>query len=319
MQDNEPFCAAARLGDEQALRTAWDALLTEVYSYDGSDDEEPEGYEGSPAAVLNELGAHKSEDGDSDVCVEKTPLMLAAMGGHARVLSLLLSMGADATVQDSDGKTAMEHASSDAVRALLRAARPVTEQLALNAQLLDAASAGNTLAVEAVLAHGGVFTEPMAARHRKRGFFPLHYAARTGDLCMTNALLAAGAYIEQMTLWEGATPLILAAIENDADVVEALLDGGAATEVENVPFTPEFVRIRDVYFSETTALGHAVEHGSTHVVMLLLERGANSESLLESVMDARQAQADASPEPRPQGRPGRVCVPPIFAVARLQC
>jgi ankyrin repeat protein len=111
------FHVAAWRGDEHALLEAWDLLLVNDYRPSYESRTEPAGFEGGPAAALNELGAQEgaNEEDDNAVCVGKTPLMLAAMGGHAQVASLLLSMGADAAVQDSDGKTALEHASTDAV------------------------------------------------------------------------------------------------------------------------------------------------------------------------------------------------------------
>jgi ankyrin repeat protein len=302
------FHVAAWSGDEHALLEAWDLLLVNDYRPSYESRTEPAGFEGGPGTALNELGAQEgaNEEDDNAVCVGKTPLKLAAMGGHAQVASLLLSMGADAAVQDSDGKTALEHASTDAVRDILSATRPVAEQLALNAQLLQAACAGNTSAVETVLAHGGVFTAPMVAQHHARGFFPVHYAVGRFDTRMMNALLAAGADIEQTTLWEGATPLMLAAREDEPDFVELLLDKGANIEAVNASFEhlqPEPRRSQGDYrvnSMETTPLGHAVEQGAIHAVMLLLERGANQESLLERVQALRKVYADRLANPGPQ-------------------
>jgi ankyrin repeat protein len=204
------------------------------------------------------------------------------LGGHAHIVSLLLSMGADVAVEDSDGKTALELASSDAIRALLRAARPVAEQLALNAQLLQAVNTGQAAIVEQVLAHGGVFTEPIFVQHGSNGFFPLHLAAGAdgmgSDLRMVTALLAAGADMEKECMWVGATPLIHAARRGHEDIVEALLDAGADMETVNAHCGEQATILM------TTALGHAVEQGHIDVVVLLLGRGAKTSFVEEREM-----------------------------------
>jgi ankyrin repeat protein len=49
--------------------------------------------------------------------------MLAALNGHAGIVSLLLGRGADVSVRDNEGKSALDYASTEEVRSVLKAGR----------------------------------------------------------------------------------------------------------------------------------------------------------------------------------------------------
>lgn len=135
---------AAATGNVDALRAQWDRLL----AADG-DDEHPEAALDSTAPdgrVWADSVLHSS--------LRRTPLMLAALGGHERMVAALLAMGVDATLADAIGRTALQLAASEAVRKLLACVAPVAERLALNDQLLSAAKAKDTDGVAAALAAG---------------------------------------------------------------------------------------------------------------------------------------------------------------------
>ncbi|MEM7051202.1 MAG: ankyrin repeat domain-containing protein [Acidobacteriota bacterium] len=57
-----------------------------------------------------------------------TPLALAAVLGRVRAVRALLAHGADPTIPDQQGKTAMDHARSDEIRGLLEAAPEPAEE-----------------------------------------------------------------------------------------------------------------------------------------------------------------------------------------------
>lgn len=255
---------AAATGNVDALRAQWDRLL----AADG-DDEHPEAALDSTAPdgrVWADSVLHSS--------LRRTPLMLAALGGHERMVAALLAMGVDATLADAIGRTALQLAASEAVRKLLACVAPVAERLALNDQLLSAAKAKDTDGVAAALA-AGAFPEAWDAAQgvRSRGLCPLHRACDAGNLDMVLALLAYGADIEVACRFHGDTPLLYACREGRVDIIAALLRAGADIERPS--------RERGGSSPMTRPLFFAMEFSWSKwskTVALLLSHGANTEA-----------------------------------------
>jgi ankyrin repeat protein len=88
--------------------------------------------------------------------------------------------------------------------------------------------------------------------------FPLHAAARTGDVETMKQLLDGGHKIDQVKQGE-ATPLIIACREGHVDAVKLLLMRGAEADRE---------------YSEGTPLGMACKYAHGDVEQLLIEHGA---------------------------------------------
>lgn len=103
----------------------------------------------------------------------------------------------------------------------------------------------------------------------------LHYAARESSLDMVSLLVDIGFDVNVGDRWEGASPLTRAAVGGKYDIVEYLLDKGAALDVSTAARNPLFSAVR----------GH-----SPRIVKLLLDRGIdcktryNTETMRE--MDA---------------------------------
>ena len=138
-----------------------------------------------------------------------------------------------------------------AVSALLHAAGP--------APVAEAAMKRDREAVRALLKNG----EDVNAAQGD-GMTALHWAARNGDLELTQMLLYAGANVKAATRLGGYTPLLMAADQGHAGVIAALVAGGADVKASNA--------------LGTTPLMLAAASGNPQAVTILVENGAEIEA-----------------------------------------
>ncbi len=96
------------------------------------------------------------------------------------------------------------------------------------------------------------------------GMTALHWAARAGDLELTQMLLYAGANVKATTRLGGYTPLLMAADQGHAAVIAALVAGGADAKAPNA--------------LGTTPLMLAAASGNAPAVTILVENGAEIEA-----------------------------------------
>ena len=96
------------------------------------------------------------------------------------------------------------------------------------------------------------------------GMTALHWAARNGDLELTQMLLYAGANVKATTRLGGYTPLLMAADQGHAPVIAALVSGGADVKAANA--------------LGTTPLMLAAASGNPQAVTILVENGAEIEA-----------------------------------------
>ena len=96
------------------------------------------------------------------------------------------------------------------------------------------------------------------------GMTALHWAARHGDLELTQMLLYAGANVKATTRLGGYTPLLMAADQGHANVIAALVAGGADVKAANA--------------LGTTPLMLAAASGNPQAVTILVENGAEIEA-----------------------------------------
>ena len=144
------------------------------------------------ADLLIRAGANANTSND----FRSTPLSSACTNGSAAMVDRLLKAGANPSTPIATGETPLmtcaKSGSVEAVKMLLvhgaevNAKEPSQNQTAL----MWAAAERHTDVVRTLIEAGADFQA-----HTKRGFTPLHFAAREGDLETTRLLLAAGVNI----------------------------------------------------------------------------------------------------------------------------
>ena len=93
------------------------------------------------------------------------------------------------------------------------------------------------------------------------GMTALHWAARQGDVDLSQMLIYAGANVRAATRLGGFTPLLMASERGYAGVIDVLLKAGADPKIATA--------------SGTTPLMFASASGKTDAIKLLLDKGAD--------------------------------------------
>lgn len=212
--------------------------------------------------LLNE-GVRLSSDGE--FCLEffsgygKTPLLLAAGSGNKMCVSVLLKYGADITVTDDNGCTALHDAclsgNASTVSLLLRHGASVNARTLNGATPLMVASRSDKVeCVELLLEWGADVDE-----RNTNDSTALHGA----KAAVASILVAHGADIESKDSY-GKTPLMDSVVRGDGECATLLLDSGSD------------VNGRDHF--GWTPLMCASYLGRTGCVGILLSRGADIEA-----------------------------------------
>ena len=249
------------------------------------------------ADLLIHAGAQANATNDLGVM----PLSLACTNGSAPMVKRLLKAGANPNAALMTGDTAVMTAartgSVDVVRMLLIHGADVNAKETSQGQtaLMWAVAERHWDVARVLIQHGA----DVHARS-KRGFTPVLFAARTGDLYGVRMLLAAGANVNDTALvpragieparpaWgprisssDGSTILLVATVRGHAALAEYLLEQGADPNAEGAGFTALHwaagtweTQLTGVFGLESPMSG--LRTGKPDLIKALLAHGANA-------------------------------------------
>ncbi len=221
-----------------------------------------------------------------------TPLLQASRTGADEVVQTLLRAGADPALAHPEGETALMAASFagslPTVRLLLEANADVNAVDSYQKQtaLMRAAAEGHTDVIQALLeakadpnkrAHVTELEERKHADHATGGFTALMFAARNGHEAAVRALIAGGAD-PKLTNGDGATPTIIAIVNDRFDLAKTLVELGADPNDGSLYFAVDMhdatsdMRARD---GSRLRADHDNSIGALDLVKFLLDRGAD--------------------------------------------
>lgn len=242
-----------------------------------------------------------------------TPLHLAATNGSAAIIDLLLKAGADPNVANGNGTTALMLAAAsgkvDAIKFLLDGGADSNARDITNGQtpVMFAGALNRGAAIRLLAERGAILTvttkvadvkpngSDKQAKPEERaksfakvgGNTALHFAAREGQMEAVQALLAAGAGVNQVSLTDAMSPLVQAIITGHFDVAQFLLEHGAnpnlATKMAGVAALWAAIDAR--YAPRAWYPSPNVEQEKTShldLIKQLLARGANPDARLTS-------------------------------------
>ena len=221
-----------------------------------------------------------------------TPLLQASRTGADEVVQALLRSGADPALAHTEGETPLMAAafsgSVPTVKLLLEANADVNAVDSYQKQtaLMRAAAEGHTDVIQALLdakadpnkkAHVTGLEERKHADHATGGFTALMFAARNGHEAAIRALIKGGAD-PKLTNGDGATPTIIAIVNDRFDLAKTLLDLGADPNDGSLYFAVDMhdattdMRARD---GSRLRANHDNTLSALDLVKELLDRGAD--------------------------------------------
>jgi ankyrin repeat protein len=222
-----------------------------------------------------------------------TPLLQASRTGADEVVQALLRAGADPALAHPEGETPLMAAafagSLTTVKLLLESNADVNAVDSYQKQtaLMRAAAEGHTEVIQALLdakadpnkkAHVTGLEERKHADHATGGFTALMFAARNGHEAAIRALIKGGAD-PKLTNGDGATPTIIAIVNDRFDLAKTLVDLGADPNDGSLYFAVDMhdattdMRARD---GSRLRADHNNTLGALDLVKFLLDRGADA-------------------------------------------
>jgi len=160
-----------------------------------------------------------SANADPNISKEKPALVAAAISGNMNIVQFLLTANADVNAKDSDGKTALEWATSSSLIELLTLEmKKVDEKKQL---LFSSAKSGDLDKLKTALMNGSGLEEKS-----KDGYTALLYASAKGHGQMVEYLIEQGANVDAVDN-DGISALEYAKKKKHLAIVQKLKDAGA--------------------------------------------------------------------------------------------
>ncbi|KAF5242673.1 hypothetical protein FANTH_8582 [Fusarium anthophilum] len=279
-----PLCYAARSGNEDAVKLLIrHGSNVNVETLDGQTPltiATTHGHE-KIAQILIDKGANVDQPSLYSwsflgPMLRTTALCIAAVEGHADIARLLLAHGADIEFENKKGEMAIFLAASsghaDVMQLLIENGADIeSADKTMTTPLMQACKNGHLQAVKLLLRH-----EAGLERINNDGKTAMSVATSSGSEPILTALIEAGARKDHKDFLD-QTPLLLAAIEGHANLVEFLLSKGA-----NVEAYHKFIHRKAVFrkprISDLTPLLAAAYYGRASVVATLLNYNADMEA-----------------------------------------
>ncbi|MGH7615672.1 MAG: ankyrin repeat domain-containing protein, partial [Gemmatimonadaceae bacterium] len=254
--------------------------------------------EGTPESIsaLLDKGALVNA---KDSAFGQTPLMWAAAANRADAIRVLASRGADlratSKVDNVPRLDSIERAATQAYTrriAALRAAENPTISASISAQGPRGsagmpargggrggvgAGRGGSDSLRALNGRGLSFGELVG---NKGGLTALLFAVREGNVDAANALLKAGADINEVSAGDHSSPLLIATINGQFDLAQLLLDRGANPKLaSDAGATPLYATINMQWIPKASYPQPAARHSQkiTYLALMehLLDKGAD--------------------------------------------
>ncbi len=182
-----------------------------------------------------------------------TPLHLAAINGHAKVVDLLIKSGAHVNARNRDGATpllkAVQGRHIDVIKLLIKRHADINVKDDSSVSPLMATLMDGNLEIAKILVESGADVRVKSAG----GSTPMHMAARE-DSALVKLLVKKGADVNAVDN-RGWTALHAAVSAKRADIVEFLMDAGASANIRNK--------------NDKTPLDLALEKGSVQIADLI--------------------------------------------------
>lgn len=218
----------------------------------------------------------------------------AVKSKNKQALQALLKQRVDVNAPQGDGATALHWAAHwddlEAADLLIRAGARVNAVDDQGGTALWLASLNGSAAMIEKLLQAGA--NPNAAL--KSGETPLMTASRSGSLAGVKSLLAHGAMVNNKEVSRGQTALIWAVAQQHADVVRALVEGGA--DLHSRTSSRHEVVTTGVYRDETFGAFVEVEQGGFTPLLFAARNGdtASAEILLAAGANVNDTAADGT-------------------------
>jgi ankyrin repeat protein len=206
----------------------------------------------------------------------ETPLMTVSRTGNLRAVTLLIGHGADVDARENRrGQNALMWATSqrhaDVVRALAAAGADLHGRSRVWKEVVNVGGDGNVFLTTDTLEN-----PPDPVEFEQGGYTPLMFAARQGEIESAQALLEAGANVND-TSHAGVSALVLAIHSGHAGFAAFLLERGADPNAARAGYAPLHV---------------AVLRGNLDLVKALLARGARPNEPIAKPTSVRRASQD---------------------------